>query len=308
MSPFFGSKQSGVRYRSSVTPFPTQAAYSKKSSRFELLPFELRQEIYAYLGYEVSPAFEFPLPNLHKPSKTELKVKFWYDLHDNTLQDTAKRYQNVQVAYQGMRKCPNPHSALLTVSKTITGELYDLTYGKSIFTFHYDIASALERSPEKSPFMLGTRALAYLTHVVLGPIQAAARRIPVISISRKRLREPIYDAERLPALITSVHLISRHCRHLEMLGVCMWNLDVIRSLGQLPTLTKAICSAVQRSSQLKWVFISIGVKFYGSFNLDALQVGTKEKTEHLAKWTEAMWSKFMYLTEDHHRDGVPNDD
>lgn len=89
----------------------------------------------------------------------------------------------------------------------------------------------------------------------------------------------------------------------------LWNLDVIRSKGLLPTLTKALCSVVRRLAHLKWVFIGIGFYTCDSFDLEVLEEeGAEGKTKQLTKWTESMWSSFMDLTEDHHRAGVPQDE
>jgi len=148
MSPFFGSTQSVVRFRSSITPFTTKAAntknLTKNFSSFEKLPLELRQQVYGYLGYEIPLDFVYVLQHIHKPAKTNPKLRFWYDLLDNTLLKTPRSYQEVQVETNRL-KCPNPHPALLLVCQLITGDLYALTYSKSIFSINYDLSAALER-------------------------------------------------------------------------------------------------------------------------------------------------------------------
>ena len=89
----------------------------------------------------------------------------------------------------------------------------------------------------------------------------------------------------------------------------MWNLDVIRGLNQLPSMTKALRSAVWRCPQLKWVIIGIGVHDSGTtLSVGAVGEGPEQKAEQLTKWVQSRWSSFMYLTEDHHRDHLPKDD
>ena len=157
MSPFFGSRQSLVHYRSSITPISnTTASLSTQLSTFELLPLELREKVYAYLGYELSTDLIYELPNSSKPhpTKREITLKFWYNLEDNTLRDAPKRYQEVQKFTGDRAICPNPYPALLLVCKLITGDLYALIYSKSIFTIRFDISAALERYAGSFPRLI----------------------------------------------------------------------------------------------------------------------------------------------------------
>ena len=146
MSPFFGSNRSMILYKSRLTSYPTPITSYRQPSAFERLPLELRNKIYAYLGYIILPKAHQPIPVLHGPPQNETFLRFWYKLDDNSNERTMKGYRDVQeMSDDETTTCPNPEPALLLACKKITNDLYSSIYSKSMFEFHYDLSAALTR-------------------------------------------------------------------------------------------------------------------------------------------------------------------
>lgn len=157
------------------------------------------------------------------------------------------------------------------------------------------------------PFVLGRRALSYLTHVTLGP-DYTQRNCSLgdgpFGFGRADLgidpREPPFDQARVGNSVTSVSYICSSCPHLQVLRIYLWRLDIIPGpLERLEPLTIALGYAIDICPDLKCLTIGMGGNIWDSIDLEGAPNGKGESGLYVMKRVRSIWRAILKSSQSH---------